>query len=241
VDPTTTPSPSAEPLPDLVNNSALAAASPYWLHRAFLGLTGIAIAQWMVLADGALTLLIYFRNGGRTRANEELLRFNSNMSYFAFTILWFSAIYLLAAPEDKTDQPNQALALARKLLIYVGCGSVLITFFPSLMYMTDLPIWTWSRHFLPILNAAALVALLFYLWKLADSANDPYLKRHLPAALAVLIASNGFAEAVKYKLVRADDLRLILNILAAAYFLHVVLRMRKIFANMLVPLPSQSI
>ena len=109
MDPTTTPSPSAKPLPDLVNSSALAAASPYWLHRAFLGLTG---------------------NGGRTRANEELRRFNSNMSYFAFTILWFSAIYLLAAPEDKTDQPNQALALARKLLIYVGCGSVLITFFP---------------------------------------------------------------------------------------------------------------
>jgi hypothetical protein len=240
VDPTATPSPSAEPSPDLVN-SALAAASPYWLQRAFLGLTGMAIAQWMVLADGALTLLIYFRNGGRTRANEELLRFNSNMSYFAFTILWFSAIYLLAAPEDKTDQPNQTFALARKLLIYAGCGLVLITFFPSLMYMTDLGLGIWFNQFLPVLNLAALVALFFYLWKLADSANDPYLKRNLPAVLAVLIASNGFAEAVKHKLLRADDLRLILNILAAAYFLHVVLRMRKIFAGILVPLPSQSI
>jgi len=220
-------------------SSKLATASPYWLHRTFLGLTGIAIAQWMMLADGALMLLIYFSTGGRTRANEELLRFNSNMSYFAFTILWFSAIYLLAAPEDKNQEPDQALALARKLLIYVCCVSLLPTFYPSLMFTMAPGMWFWLNRSLPILNLAALVVLFFYLWKLADSANDPYLRRHLPSALAVLIFSTGFAQAVQYKLLRADDLRLVLNILAAAYFLHVVLRMRKAFANMLPPLPNR--
>jgi hypothetical protein len=229
VDPTAAPSPPDESLVE-INSSTFASASPYWRHRTFLGLTGIAIAQWMMLADAALMLLIYFSTGGRTRSNEELLRLNSNMNYFAFSTLWFSAIYLLAAPEDKNHELDQALALARKLIIYVGGALVVLTFYPALMFTTVPGIWFWLNRSLPVLNLAALVALFFYLWKLAGSANDSYLRRHLPSALVVLIFNIGFAQAVQYKLLRADDLRIILNILAAAYFLHVILRVRKLFA-----------
>ena len=230
MDPTTSPE-SAADSPVTADSNPLSTASPYWLHRLFLGLSGIALAQWLWLGQAALMMIIYFLQRTRLSEEDRLIYFIPNVNYVSFSVLWFSAIYLLAAPESKRDQAEEGIFSARILVIYLGCATALLIFFPSTIY--PLRSTKWMAALLPILNLAANLALLLYLFKLADRAQDAQLKKQVPLALAVMLLSNVFSIADQFEFVKAEDVRLVLSVAATIYLLYVVLRLRKIFANIL--------
>jgi hypothetical protein len=226
---------SSESLPA----STLPAASPFWLHRVYLGLTGIAIAQWLALAQTALFIIIYFAQRAHLDDEMRLVHFLPSVNYLSFALLWFSAIYLVAAPETRTAAAREPMVSPRKLVIYLGCATALLTFFPSAIYPVRSMLW--MSLALAGIGIAAILAFLVYLLKLAERAGDAYLKKHIPIALAVTLVSNAFSIAQQLEFAKADDLRIVLNIGAIVYLLHIVTRLRRLFADALGGVAKDSI
>src|SRR5262245_33962671 len=108
---------SIQPLPYLVS-PPLADANPYWVHRLYLGLTGIAFGEAIDLAQLVFPLLLYFAERAQLAVGEKLIYFLPQVNQISFAITWFSAVYLLAAPEPKSPPDDEGPTSIRRLVIY---------------------------------------------------------------------------------------------------------------------------
>jgi hypothetical protein len=225
MDPVETPA-SPEPLAYAVSDP-LADANPYWVQRLYLGLTGMALGQVLDMGQLALGMLLFLAD--RTKfAGLSLVFLLPQVNTISFAIFWFSAVYLFAAREPKGPVDEENVASVRKLVIYLGCGVVLLACYPYAM--SPVRTMAWFGTVLPILHLAAKIAVLVYLFRLADRAHDSSIKKHVPVILMLVLLSSVLSMASSYRWTRAEDVSVMLSIAAEAYFLFAVLQLRKLFA-----------
>ena len=204
-----------------------AALDGHWLHRTFLGLSGVAIAQALLLFQEAATLLLLFSTRAGATAAENVFKWMPHVDQIAMAILWFSALYLLAAPGRFFE--GTSLSTPRKLLLIFAGGSLVARAFPWLVFPSRSQ--QYLSSILPVLHLAAMGALLYYLFKFAQRVGDEYARRHVPLVFVLIVLAQGLAISVQLDLVRAEDILLVLRIATTVYFLHLIMHMRGILGE----------
>jgi len=164
---------------------------------------------------------------GDNRPLIELFTWTMHLQKVSYSIRWFSALYLLA----QAQYPGEVdpFRLLRKVLLWVGGAFLVIGFIPLMFVpvylMRAVPIAT------EVMEMAAIVVLFLYLMKIAELANDAFLRMHLPIALVLIILRHGMA-AILGDRIYGEDLRLLLMLAAAGYWLYLMLKMRAMLAKL---------
>jgi hypothetical protein len=143
--------------------SGLANANPLWVHRIYLGISGILLAQLMLAIHRVLQLAILiaipdYPTFFWTRFEEEPWSAPRKL------LLWVGAASVV-------------MHLARPFLDFVSRGPV---FSPSQLLF----------HLVWIIDLAGVIVLFLYILRLGQRAGDPVLTRHLPL-VATLVIVNG--------------------------------------------------
>jgi hypothetical protein len=215
------------PLPYAKIYGPLASANQLWLHRTYVGIGGLALAQIIVIVQAGGMILNLVAARGDNRPLMELFTWTLHLEEVAYSVRWFSALYLLALAHYSGEE--DPFRLLRKLLLSVGGAFLIIRFIPMMM----LPIYL--ARAVPIaaevMEIAAIVTLFLYLMKIAELANHAFLKMHLPIALVLIILRHGLA-AILGDRINGEDLRLLMMLASAAYWFYLMLQMRAMLAKL---------
>jgi hypothetical protein len=229
-------------IPYAIADAEIRHADPLWLHRVFLGITGIVIAEALFVLKATVMLL-----GSISRSTAISFDFLwSRLSEGAFAIEWFSALYLLAAHEpigahdEARRRRGEEAASPRRLLLFIGGASVILRFLP----LHFLGIRRSANPFVDTLFSLVYVAgisvLLLYILRLAQRTGDPFLRRHTPAAVMLLFINYGmdFAMSIRGTFAGANDVIQLFGLVANAYLFYVLLRMRRVFGDLIASMKS---
>lgn len=214
-------------------SSGLSETNPLWLHRIYLGITGIAVAQ-SVFAFQSATLLLAILS-----RSEDMQFFFLSWSKFygiGYAIQWFSALFLLAARENHDD--HESTMSPRRLLLWVGGTSVVLGLIgPLIPPIIRMP--GFLSHLVTLVDVAAVICLFLYVLRLAQRDGHPLVKRHLPIAVTLLIVNvalqfllpfgSGFGSGFR----RIDDVTSLINTAVAVYLVYVLLQMRRSIGSLL--------
>jgi len=208
-------------------SNGLRGLNPLWLHRTFLGTTGIAVAQALIILENVGSYLTFVAFRTHNLEFEPLFHWMGRLYDVSFAIQWFSALYLLASPRAAADE-RDSFSLHRRALLYAGCAWVFMRSVPGAMFSGELA--RLMGNIALMVGIGASVTLFLYLMKIAEQSGDAFLKRNLPLALTLTILSESFYVIVRIRLQfrQAEDVRQMMSIAAAVYFLSLLWRLRKL-------------
>src|SRR5437762_474649 len=125
------PQPTQPAPPDLSYASLsipLLPDNPLWLHRLFLGITGLAIAQALSLLQLIIFMIVFLADRGEKPAGW-LIYWLPQSGSIDTAVYWFSAVYLIgAAPITDTSRQFSA---TRTILLWFGCAYLLSRCIPG--------------------------------------------------------------------------------------------------------------
>jgi len=209
-------------------HSPLASANQLWLHRTYLGISGLALADVIVMAQAAGMILQLVAAGAGNRPLGRLFDWIWHLQDVAYAIEWFSALYLLALARYSAEGEDP-FRMPRRLLLSFGGGWVIIRFIPLGMLPT--PLWRGVGVIAEIAQIVAVVTLFLYLMKIAELGNHAFLKIHLPLLLVLMILWH-ILSAITGNRLDSEDMRLLMMLGTAAYGFYLMLKMRAMLAKL---------
>jgi len=235
--PLPTPSPAASDevleIPYALADAEIRDADPLWLHRVFLGTTGIAAAMAMFVVIGTFRLI-----GNISRSPTFAFDYTwSRLGEVAYGMEWFSALYLLASHEviGGHDEGRR-----RRLLLYIGSAAVILHYAPLHLLSIRRSSNVFVDSLLSLISVAGASVLLLYILRLAQRTGDPFLRRHTPAAVMLVFINFAleFGFSIRGSFVGANDVTMLLNVVSHAYLCYVLLHMRRVFGNVVASIKS---
>ncbi|HEV8605188.1 MAG TPA: hypothetical protein VGQ99_07470 [Tepidisphaeraceae bacterium] len=205
--------------------SGLANANPLWLQRIYLGIIGLIVAQIIFAFQSGTQLL------GILSRSDEARQFTfwwNRLYETAVVIQWFSALFLLAAPEHRAR--DEARTSPRKVLLWLGGAYIIIhLIFPPLSSIFLLRRVSFVPHLLSLIYFASILSLFLYVQRLGQRDGNPVVKRHLPIAGALIILNAAIQFILPFSgvLRPVDDVTQLLSTAAAVYLIYVLLKLRK--------------
>jgi len=209
-------------------DSPLASANQLWLHRTYLGIGGLALADVIVMAQAAGRILNLVAARTANRPMGQLFNWIWHLQDVAYAVEWFSALYLLALARY-SGEGEDPFRKPRRLLLSFGGAWVIIRFIP--LTMLPSPSWRVVGIIAEIVQILAAVTLFLYLMKIAELGNHASLKMHLPLALVLVILTH-VLWAITGDRLDSEDLRLLMMLGTAGYLLYLMLKMRAMLAKL---------
>ncbi len=223
-------------------NAELSRSEPLWLYRMFLGITGVLIAETLFVFESGMKASILLSG---PEVNLFLDYFWYTGGVVATAIEWFSALYLLAAPENP-DERRARWTSPRKLLLITG--SAWAVFYLMVPFLDRVETWARFLWFASTaLHIAATVVLIYFLMRLSARTGDAFFARHFPLVLTLTLASLGLSLLIGISnyydvpraLRRAGNLEQVLSAAASAYFAYLLIHLRRQISAFLWPPPAQ--